>query len=80
MDDLAYMKYGVFPDDGKIVSVTPLDKRKPNKNEISNFRPVNIVNTFSKIYEKVIKDQLVSGLGKYFSPFISAYRKGLNMS
>ena len=80
MDDLAYMKYGVFPDDGKIVSVTPLDNRKPNKNEISTFRPGNIVNTFSKIYEKVIKDQLVSGLDKYFSPFISAYRKGLNMS
>ena len=30
---------------------------------------------FSKIYEKIIKDQLVSGLDKYFSPFISAYRK-----
>ena len=79
-DDLAYMKYGVFPDDGKIASVIPLDKCKPNKNEISNFRPVNLLNTFSKIYEKVIKDQLVSGLDKYFSPFISAYRKGLNMS
>ena len=54
----------------------PLDKGKPNKNEISNFRPISIRTTFSKIYEKVIKDQLFSGLGKYFSPFISAYRKG----
>ena len=70
------LKYGVFPDDAKIASVIPLDKDKPNKNEISNFRPVSIPNTFSKIYEKVIKDQLVSGLDKYLSPFISAYRKG----
>ena len=70
------LKYGVFPDDAKIASVIPLDKGKPNKNEISNFRPVSILNTFSKIYEKVIKDQLVSGLDKYLSPFISAYRKG----
>ena len=70
------LKYGVFPDDAKIVSVIPLDKVKPNKNEISNFRPVSILNTFSKIYEKVIKDQLVSGLDKYLSPSISAYRKG----
>ena len=69
------LKYGVFPEDAKIASVIPLDKGKPNKNEISNFRPVSILNTFSKIYEKVIKDQLVSGLDKYLSPFISAYRK-----
>ena len=70
------LKYGVFSDDTKIASVIPLDEGKPNKNEISNFRPVSILNTFSKIYEKVIKDQLVSGLDKYLSPFISAYRKG----
>ena len=54
----------------------PLDKGKPNKNEISNFKPVSILNTFFKIYEKVIKDQLVSRLDKYLSPFMSAYRKG----
>ena len=70
------LKYGVFPDDNKIASVIPLDKGKPNKNEIFNFRLVSILNTFSKIYEKVIKDQLVSGLDKYFSPFISVYQKG----
>ena len=74
------LKYGVFPDDAKIASVIPLDKGKPNKNEISNFRPVIILNTFSEIYEKVIKEQLVSGLDKYLSLFISAYRKVLNMS
>ena len=44
------LKYGVFPDDAKIASVIPLDKGKPSKNEISNFRPVSILNT-SKIYE-----------------------------
>ena len=70
------LKYGVFPADAKIASVIPLDKGKPNKNEIFNFRSVSILNTFSKIYEKVIKDQLVSGLDNYLSPFISAYRKG----
>ena len=66
------LKNGVFPDDVKIASVILLDKGKPNKNEISNFRPVSILNTFSKIYEKVIKDQLVSGLDKYLLPFIAA--------
>ena len=69
------LKYGVFPDDVKVASVIPLDKGKPNKNEMSNFRLVSILNSFSKIYENVIKDQLVSGLDKYLLPFISAYRK-----
>ena len=40
-----------------------------------NYRPVSILNTFSKIYEKVIKNQLVSYFDKYLSLFISAYRK-----
>ena len=68
-------KYRIFPD-AKTASVTPLDKSKPNKNEISIFSPVSILNTFSKIYGKVIKKQLFPGLGKDFVPFISAYQKG----
>ena len=42
------LKYGVFPDNVNIASVIPLDKGKPNKTEISNFRPVSILKTFSK--------------------------------
>ena len=52
-----------------------LTKVNQTKNEISNFMSVSILNTFAKIYEKVIKDEVVSGLDKYFLPFISAYRK-----
>ena len=65
----------VFPENAKTASVIPLDKGKPNKNEMSNFRPVSVLKTFSKIYERVIKDQIVRGMEKYFSPFLSAYRK-----
>ena len=65
----------VFPENAKTASVIPLDKGKPNKNEMSNFRPVSVLNTFSKIYERVIQDQIVRGTEKYFSPFLSAYRK-----
>ena len=41
----------IFPDLAKIASVIPLDKGKPNKNEISNYRSVSVLNTFSKFYE-----------------------------
>ena len=37
----------VFPENAKTASVIPLDKGKPNKNEMSNFRPVSVLNTFS---------------------------------
>ena len=58
----------------KIASAIPLDKGQPNKNEVSNYRPVYVLNTFSKFYEKIIKKQLVGIMEEYFSPLISAYR------
>ena len=36
---------------------------------------VNPTITKCQIYERVIKDQIVCGMEKYFSPFLSAYRK-----
>ena len=35
-----------------------------------------MLNTFSKFYERVIKDQLVLSTESYFLPMASAYRKG----
>ena len=65
----------VFPENAKVATIVPLDKGKPDKNDISNFRPVSLLNTFSKLYEIVIKDQLVSSMENYLSPMVSAYRK-----
>ena len=69
----------MFPDDAEITSVIPLDKGKTNKNEISNFRPVSILN-ISKIYEKFIKDQLVSGLDKVSLAFHLCLSKSISYS
>ena len=70
------MEKSVFPENAKVATVVPLDKGKPDKNDISNFRPVSLLNTFfSKFYEKVIKDQLVLSMENYFSLMVSAYRK-----
>ena len=69
------LRQGIFPENAKVASVVPLDKGKPDKYDVLNYRPVSILNAFSNIYEKVIKNQLAYYLDKYFSPFISAYRK-----
>ena len=69
------LRQGIFSGKAKVASVVPFDKGKPEKYDVLNYRLVSILNFFSKIYEKVIKNQSVSYLDKYFSPFISVYRK-----
>ena len=43
-----------------------------------NFRPIGILNCFSKVYENILKTQLVEKMNNLFSPFISAYRESYN--
>ena len=62
----------MFPENAKVTTVVPLDKGKPDKNDISNFRPVSLLNKFSKFYEWVIKDQLVLSMENYSSPMVYA--------
>ena len=72
------IEHNIFPDLVKTSLVVSLDKGKPNKNDMASFRPVSILNTFSKIYERAIKNQLLHGMENVFSPQISAYRKSYN--
>ena len=65
----------IFPDNAKIASISPIDKKTDNKNSISNFRPISLLGVFSKIYEKIIKIQLSPVLETLLSPFVSAYRE-----
>ena len=46
----------------------PLDKQ--------NYRPVSILPTISKIYERAIHDQLTTFFDNIFSPFLAAFRRG----
>ena len=69
------IEHNIFPDLPKTALVVPLDKGRPNKNDISNFRPASILNTFSKICKRVIKNELLHGIEKVFSRQIFAYRK-----
>ena len=39
-----------------------------------NYRPLSLLSVFSKVYEKVLKESLVSGMNEYASNYISAYR------
>ena len=67
-----------FPNNAKIASVVPVDKKTDDKYVISNFRPVSILNCFSKVYENVIKNELLKSMNVHLSPCLSAYRKNYN--
>ena len=44
-----------FPKKAKRAAATSLDKCGKDKTNIANFRPVSILNVFSKLFENVIK-------------------------
>ena len=64
------MLSGIFPDAANIAAVSSIDKGKDNRNIVSNFQPVSVFITFSKIYELTIKNLLVPHLDKVFSPSV----------
>ena len=49
------IRTSTFPNNAKIATVVPVDKKTNDKYVISNFRPASILNCFSKVYENVIK-------------------------
>ena len=57
---------GVFPNKANISLVSPLDKKTPDKNYVSKFRPVSVIPTSSKIFVKVIKSYLMKSMDNYF--------------
>ena len=48
---------GIFPDCLKLAKVKPIFK-KDDKNSFTNYRPISLLPSISKIFEKVIYDQL----------------------
>ena len=64
----------IFPKNAKTSKVFRLDKGEPVRTVERNYLPVSILNTFSKIFEKILKEQLSPFLHKTLSIFIAAYR------
>ena len=51
------LESGIFPDSLKIAKIIPLYK-KGNINSITNYRPISLLPTLSKVFERVIFNQL----------------------
>ena len=71
------LRSGVFPDDWKQANVTPIFK-KDDRQLKSNYRPVSLLNAFSKITEKVVFTRVYNFLLdiNFLNPLQSGFRPG----
>ena len=53
----ASLKQGIFPNVWKLAKITPIYKSGA-RNEENNHRPISVLSVFSKLFEKVVHDQL----------------------
>ena len=58
-----------FPDLAKRASVTPIDKGGTDKHSCTNYSPLSVLNTFSKIIKSSRFDQLTN----YANEFLQTY-------
>ena len=49
---------GEFPDFMKVGKIIPIHKKGP-KSQCGNYRPISLLSNLSKIFEKVIAEQLM---------------------
>ena len=66
------LKTGSFPDNLKCANVRPIYKKVDNKR---NYIPVSILPLLSKVYERVIYEQVSNCFGPIFNEILSGFRK-----
>jgi hypothetical protein len=75
----ASLNEGVFPDRLKYAIVKPIHK-KGDKTDVSNYRPISLLTTFSKIFEQVMYRRLRQHLNvnKVITPEQFGFKKNCN--
>ena len=65
---------GVFPDSLNIANITPAHKKDEPTNK-ENYRPVSVLSLLSKVFERLLYDQLSEYLEKYLNTLLCGFRK-----
>ena len=52
--------------------------KKEDKTFVENYRPVSVLPTVSKIFERIMQTQISDYIGKFLSPSLCGYRKGFS--
>ena len=69
------LENNIFPGSLKLADVKPVHK-KGDTTYTGNFRPISLLPTLSKIFERIIYDQLNAHFEGIFSPLLCGFRKG----
>ena len=65
----------IFPGELKLADIVPAFK-KEDQNEKSNYRPISLLPLISKLYEKVLYQQIEDFANNVLSPKLCGFRKG----
>ena len=66
-----------FPNKLKLADITPVYKKK-DPTLVENYRPVSVLPSVSKIFERIIQKQFSNYVDEFLSPYLWGYRKGFN--
>ena len=66
-----------FPSDLKYANIAPLYKKDDNTDK-SNYRPISILPSISKIFERLMFKQITTYVSNLLSPYLCGFRKGCN--
>ena len=77
IDFLQAIDLGIFPTTMKNADVAPVFKKGDRLN-ISNYRPVSILPSDSKIFGKLLFSQINKYIDPYLSIYLCGFRKGTN--
>ena len=65
----------LFPNNLKLADVSPIFKAK-DATVKTNYRPVSVLPTISKIFERIMQKQINGYIDQYLSDFLCGFRKG----
>ena len=72
------MKNSSFSDEIKCADVTSLLKNGPS-NSRTNFRPISVLPTISKLFERIMDKEIVAYITPFLSSLLCGFRKGYNV-
>ena len=64
-----------FPDELKMADIIPIHKKGPTTDKC-NYRPISLLPTLSKVFERLIAKQVGSYMEPHLSKFLCGFRKG----
>ena len=74
------LRHSSFPNKLKLADITPIFKKdrikKKDATNVQNYRPVSVLPSTSKIFERIMQDQMSGFISGKLSPYLCGYRKG----